>query len=310
MAMKKESIQNNSRTVDAPAEPHRSADEMNAGNEIKWLNPIGGLGDTLMLSGVLKLLHDNDPSTRFHLARRTRYASILSGHPAIDRTGHPPKNAIIQPTDYWSHEELGPDSQRAFQILARMFGLKTPVEEKLYLPIEPEDDPILYKFIPWKEKNVLIAPSSESPRKMMHPMAWHHITERLLSEGVNVMQSGRINELRIKGAYSLLGITSPRQLIALMRKCQLVITSDNFVMHAAHLTGVPAIVVWGPTDHRVYGYMEQIHLQADLSFCEFRNECIGVGFAKNYPTPCPLNEQHCMNKIPLEEIVYSAIQKL
>lgn len=295
---------------DSASESVQPAEGLNQSGEVKWLNPIGGLGDTLMLSGVLKLLYDKDPSTRFHLARRTRYASILKGHPAIDISGHPPKNAIIQPVDYWSHEELGPGTQRAFQILARMFGLETPVEEKLYLPVEPEDDPILYKFIPWKEKNVLIAPSSESPRKMMHPMAWHHITERLNAEGVNVMQSGRINELRIKGAYSLLGITTPRELIALIRKCQLVITSDNFVMHAAHLANVPAVVVWGPTDHRVYGYQEQIHLQADLDHCPFKNECIGVGFAKNYPTPCPLNEHHCMNKISPDEIVFSAIQKL
>lgn len=276
----------------------------------KWINPVGGLGDTLMLSGVLKLLHDKDPSVKFHLARRTRYASILNGHPAIAGTGHPPKDAQVLPSDYWAKEELGGGSQRAFQILARMFGLETPVEEKLYLPMEPVDDPILYKYIPWKEKNVLIAPTSESPRKMMHPMVWHHITERLVEQGVNVMQSGRIQELRIKGAYSLLGITTPRQLVALLRKCQLVITSDNFVMHAAHLAGVPAVVVWGPTDHHTYGYADQTHLQASLDHCHLRNECLGVGFSANYPTPCPLGEHHCMNKIPVEDILYAVSQKL
>ncbi|MBK7030568.1 MAG: hypothetical protein IPH45_15795 [Bacteroidales bacterium] len=275
-----------------------------------WINPVGGLGDTLMLSGVLKLVHEKDPAKRFNLARRTRYASILSGHPAIDTVGHPPKNAHVLPTDYWAKETLGPGNQRAFQVLARMFGLQTPVEEKLYLPIEPEDDPILYKFIPWKEKNVLISPSSESPRKMMHPMAWHIITEQLSARGVNVMQSGLINELRIKVAYSLLGITSPRQLIALIRKCDLVITSDNFVMHAAHLAAVPTVALWGPTNHLVYGYEEQTHLQASLDHCHLKDECLGVGFAQNYPTPCPLMENHCINRIPVEEIMYAAIQKL
>jgi ADP-heptose:LPS heptosyltransferase len=275
-----------------------------------WINPVGGLGDTLMLSGVLKLAHDKDPDVKYKLARRTRYASILRGHPAISAIGYPPKDATLMPTDYWAKEELGGGNQRAFQVLARMYGLQTPVQEKLYLPIEPEDDPILFKFIPWKEKNILIAPTSESPRKMMHPMAWHLITEKLNEMGANVMQSGRINELRIKGAYSLLGITSPRQLIALIRKCSLVITSDNFVMHAAHLAGVPAVVVWGPTDHRIYGYENQTHLQASLDHCHLRNECLGVGFGQNYPTQCPLAENHCMNKIPVEEIIFAARQRL
>jgi ADP-heptose:LPS heptosyltransferase len=276
----------------------------------RWINPIGGLGDTLMVSGVLKLLYDRDPSTRYNLARRSRYASILEGHPAIGQVGHPPKDAEIVSTDYWSKEDLGGGSQRAFQVLARSFGLPTPIEEKLYLPIEPKEDPILDKFIPWKEKNVLISPSSESPRKMMHPLAWHRITEQLNAKGVNVMQSGRVNELRIKGAYSLLGITTPRQLVAVIRKCQLVITSDNFVMHAAHLAGVPAVVVWGPTDHRTYGYAEQLHFQASTEHCSLRNECIGVGFAQNYPTACPLGPDHCINRIPVEEVIFAAFQKL
>lgn len=298
------------KTEQSEVEPQVAVESVSADSNELWINPIGGLGDTLMLSGVLKLVYDRDPSKRFNLARRTRYSSILEGHPAIGKVGHPPKDAKIIGTDYWSHETLGPGSQRAFQILARMYGLETPIEEKLYLPVEPEDDAILNKFIPWKEKNVLISPSSESPRKMMHPMAWHIIVEKLKEQGANVMQSGRMNELRIKGAYSLLGITSPRQLIALLRKCQLVITSDNFVMHAAHLTGIPTVAFWGPTDHRVYGYAEQTHLQAPLDHCDQKDACIGVGFAQNYPTPCPLGEHHCINRIPMEEILYKISQRL
>ena len=34
-----------------------------------WIDPIGGYGDILMLSGVLQQLVEEDPERRFHLVR-------------------------------------------------------------------------------------------------------------------------------------------------------------------------------------------------------------------------------------------------
>ena len=99
-----------------------------ADDGIPWINPIGGLGDTLMVSGVLKQVVDRDPSKKFHLVRRINYHGILKGHPAIGQIGFPQKNARIMDVTYWSLETLGPGLQRPYQILARAFGLGTPVE--------------------------------------------------------------------------------------------------------------------------------------------------------------------------------------
>lgn len=267
----------------------------------------------LMLSGVLKLVVDRDPSRRFHLVRRTGYTDILKGHPAIDTIGFPPPEAEIVGVDYWSMEKIGPGERRPFQILARAFGLETPVEETLYVCGDIEDDAILHEFLPWKERNVLIAPSSDSPRKTMHPSIWHRVVDYLLADGFFVMQAGRMNERHIRNAYSVLGLTTPRQLISLVRRCDAVITSDNFIMHAAHLAGTPAVALWGPTDHEVYGYPEQLHIQAPRP-CEFGldDECIGP--ARNeggrlYGTPCPHGRDNCMDRIAPES-VYDALRKL
>jgi ADP-heptose:LPS heptosyltransferase len=277
-------------------------------SEIPWINPIGGMGDTLMISGVLKLVIENDPLQRFNLVRRTSYLSILKGHPAITEIGYPPQDATIIGTDYWSKEELGPDNQRAFQILARIFGLPTPVEEQLYLPDGLEEDPLLHNLIPWGKRNILIAPFSACPRKEMHPSLWHHLVDLLHQKEDFVAQVGRLHEQHIRNAYSLLGLTTPQQLIALIRKFDVVITSDNFIMHAAHLVRVPAVVLWGPTDHRVYGYAEQTHLQAP-KMCSSEVECIGPQKGHLYQTPCPLESHHCMRQITPEDI-YGAVQNI
>lgn len=271
-------------------------------NDLQWINPVGGYGDILMLSGVLKIAHDQNPKKQYNLVRRTKYTNLLKGHPAIHEIGFPPKDAQFVNTTYWNAENYESGKFRAFQLLAESFGLETPVEEKLFLSGEMEEDSVLNKLIPWKKKNIIIAPTSDSPRKMMHPMAWHGVVERLTAEGVLVIQVGRISDLHIKGAYSLLNLTSPRQLISLIKKCNFVVSCDNFIMHAAKLVEKPAVVVWGPTKPQVYGYEEHIHVQAQLDHCQLKNECLGPRFSQNYATMCPIGQEHCMNKIPLDQI--------
>jgi len=281
-----------------------------ANNNYPWINPIGGFGDQLMLSGVLKQVIEQFPSKRFNLARRTNYLTFLKRHPAIAEVGFPPKDSEIIGVDYWSMEKLGPGNQRPFQILARRFGLTTPVEEHLYIPDPIEDDPLLYDIIPWKKRNIVIAPASDSPRKVIHPSIWHRAVQMLRSDGSLVLQVGRLGDLHIRNAYSLLGLTTPRQLFSLISRCDLVITSDNFIMHAAHLMGAPAVAIWGPTHHRVYGYPEQTHLQMPKT-CELGEdeECIGPHVnrkGKLYNTPCPHKDRHCMDKIRPVDIYKTA----
>ncbi|MFC2112028.1 glycosyltransferase family 9 protein [Bacteroidota bacterium] len=277
------------------------------GQEEYWINPIGGLGDTLMLSGVLKQHIDLHPERQFNLVRRKGYLSLLKGHPAIKQIGHPPADARLLRTDYWAAEPLGANAQRAYQVLARAFGLPTPVPESLFVPGAEELDPFIEQTIPWRKKNLVFAPFSESVRKSMHPSFWSEIIRMLAGEDEDllILQVGRVHELHIKNTYSLLGVTSPKQLIALLSKCNVVLTADNFIMHAAHLTGTPAVVLWGPTPREVYGYDEHIHIQAPLDHCPHKNECIGTRHPENYARPCPLHEDQCMNKIPAGDVCKS-----
>jgi ADP-heptose:LPS heptosyltransferase len=275
-----------------------------------WINPIGGLGDTLMLSGVLKLALDRTPSLRYDLVRRTRYSSILAGHPAIGCVGFPPADARIVRTDYWTSEPLGEGRQRAFQILARMFGLPTPIEERLYLPGEPPAHDPLLDMLPFGTREiVIIAPTSESPRKMCLLSLWERLAAWLRERGACVAQAGMGTDPAVRGSYSLLGLTTPRQLVGVLRRSALVVTVDNFVMHLAHLAEVPAVVLWGPTDPATYGYPEQVHLHDHPARCPERAECLGARHPDHYGTPCPLGPQHCTATIGLD-VVQRAVESL
>lgn len=276
-----------------------------------WINPVGGLGDMLMLSSVLKIVHDQNPDKKFRLVRRTRYPLFLRNHPAIEYIGYPPKGTknIITP-NYWDKWPMGGGKDRAFQRLAAIFGLETPVEENLWVPFEIKPDTFLDKAIPWEKKNILIAPFSDSPRKMMPPEKWEELVYMLRDEGYFVIQTGQKHEFVIKGAYSLLGATDPKQLLSLVKRCSAVVTSDSFIMHAAKLIGTPAYVVWGPTQRIVYGYDNHTHFEASLDHCDQADKCLGPHVPENYNTTCPLEKEHCMAKIDINKIIRSITSKI
>ena len=282
---------------------------MKTGNSHIWINAVGGVGDTLMLSGVLKRVNETSPLRRFNLVDRTGYRAILDGHPAIDVIGDPPPDAEILRTSYWDAEPLGPGSQRAFQILARMFGLSTPVDETLYLPGHVQQPDRWHDLLPLTQRKVLIGPTSASPRKEMPRPWWEKLVAALRERDVFVAQMGCARDPYVRGCYSLLGLTTVREAIALLPFFDLVVTSDNFLMHAAHLTARPAVVVWGPTDHRVYGYERQTHLQATP--CEeLTTRCIGPGRAQYYASDCHRNKDHCMTQITTEHALLKCFEVL
>jgi ADP-heptose:LPS heptosyltransferase len=272
-----------------------------------WINPIGGLGDTLMISSVLRHVFQAFPDRKYNLVERTKYRAILEGHPTINLIGHPPSSATFLSTDYWCHENFTKPGARAYQILATMFGLETPVEERYYVPWEPEEVPILTARIHWRPRNVIVCKSSDSPRKQMLMVKWERLVAKLSADNIGVIQVGRIRDPYIRGSRSLLGLTTPRQLVGMVRHADAVVSSDSFLMHAAHLCGVPAVVLWGPTDHRVYGYRDHTHILATVT-CDHAPSCIGTGKINTYQAICPY-EPHCMNTIEVEDI-YAAVKRL
>lgn len=276
-----------------------------------WIDPVGGLGDILMLSTALKKAYDTY-GKKFHISRRTNYTQFFIGHPAVAEIGNPPEDADIVCNDYWSRPDFNDINRKALSIVFKIFAIEADIDDKLYLAEQELDDKTnrLLSNIPWGKKTVVISFSSESPRKMMHPIKWHIIVERLLAQQCFVIQVGGYGDIPIRGAYSLLGVTTPRQVYEVVKKADLVITPDNFIMHVAKLAEKSAICLFGPTEPERYGYNGHVCLQADKSKCQFVNECLGPHVSENYSTQCPLNENHCMNSFDENKIVDIAMTLL
>lgn len=284
----------------AAARKSKTARKKDGETHTIWIEPHGGPATALMLSGVLKHVIRKYPGRRYNLIPKAGWGPILNGHPAIARAGYPPRGATIITTAWWEQGIFPKPGIRAYQVLARTFGLETPVEESLYVPWDLEDDPVLMGIVPRKDRNVLICTGSDSPRKEMTVDRWESLVTMLAKDGIGVVQAGEKKDRYVRGAYNIAGLLTPKQLISLPRHFDAVITPDSLMMHAARLCRTPAIVLWGPTDHAVQGYTGDIHLNASTP-CEHTGRCIASA------ADCPGEFARCMNTIPVKTIHSSII---
>ncbi len=110
---------------------------------------------------------------------------------------------------------------------------------------------------------VIICPGARSHIKRWVAEGFARVADRLIAEAhAQVVFSGEpdeepvinaIRELMNHPAHSAVGLTTVRQLGALMRRAALVITNDSASLHLASAVHVPTVAIFGPTDERKYG---------------------------------------------------------
>lgn len=98
------------------------------------------------------------------------------------------------------------------------------------------------------------------------------------------------------GIINLCGKTTMRELMALIKKCDVFVTNDTGPMHMASALNVPVVAIFGPTNtHRTspLGPSTIIKKEVSCSPCKHRI--------------CPLKHHDCMEKISVEE-VFEAVE--
>jgi heptosyltransferase-2 len=94
----------------------------------------------------------------------------------------------------------------------------------------------------------------------------------------------------------LSGKTSLREMMVVVKKCQLFITNDTGPMHVAHAFGVPVVAIFGPTDSHNTGPFQNmasiVRNPVSCSPCLLRH--------------CPIDHR-CMTGISVEEVVNASM---
>jgi heptosyltransferase-2 len=105
---------------------------------------------------------------------------------------------------------------------------------------------------------------------------------------------------RIKARSVVLsGATTIRELMAVVKRCRILITNDTGPMHVAAAFGVPVVAVFGPTDSRTtapYGQSRSVVREAvDCAPCLLRE--------------CPIDHR-CMTRISADRVYEVAVQQV
>jgi len=143
------------------------------------------------------------------------------------------------------------------------------------------------------QRVVVICPGARSHIKRWTTDGFARVADRLTVElGVVVIFAGEPDErpvveeilgMMARRAHSAVGVTTIRQLGALMARAQLVITNDSAALHVASAVQTPTVAIFGPTDERKYGPTSPRRRvvrrrlfcsPCEQALCRFQHECM------------------------------------
>jgi len=113
-------------------------------------------------------------------------------------------------------------------------------------------------------------------------------------------EAGEIQQWVGASAVNLAGKTDLRQLFSLLQQCQLVISNDSGIMHAATAVQTPVLGIFGSTDPQATGPMGSQHRVI------YRNEACSPCFQRT----CPLTHYACLEKILVSDVLQQVEEML
>jgi len=146
----------------------------------------------------------------------------------------------------------------------------------------------------------------EKPRTLVKgwlKSEWEKLVPILRKMGFLVWQVGISGEEKIEGCDSYLFDIDYRNVIAILDRCATWIGVDSFLSHAGHAIGKPGIVLFGPSDPKIFGHNTNLNIYHSNS-C-LHKSCLKGREAKfqwlSHEFDCESHE--CMKSITADEIV-------
>ena len=149
--------------------------------------------------------------------------------------------------------------------------------------------------------------SAEGFARVADALAEHH-DARIVLVGTPADGVSQVASLMRSEAVNLEGKTTPGQLAAILKRCDLFIGADSGVMHLAAAVGTPLVAIFGPSNHRAWGPWPRdgrhIILRADLP-C---SPCSYVRYSVGQREGC--QAMTCMKTITPEMVLKAAVELL
>lgn len=240
----------------------------------------GGLGDELMIWGVLQSFAARRPSARvtFH----SRFAEVLKQVPSTIQVI--PYDAGNLPKGSTGLGYVGKTQQSINEQMASRLGL-VPDKYPIPLPSFPTGTP--GGKYPTAGRIIVIQPvaSAWTPNKQWPLAYWTKLVEALPPD-VTVVELGQSSFFTTPPRHphfvSIAGSTSVSAYLAAISHATVFVGPPSSGMHVAHAYGVPSVIVVGGYEAPVYPYPQAIQLHTNMpcspcwlcSACPYDRACL------------------------------------
>ncbi len=273
----------------------------------------GALGDQLLITPFLRVLKKKYPKSKIIVFCRGKdHHHILKNNPNIDSLRSSsmffnPVNAILYTYKLVKFFTLSiyrymPNScgnKHAKEIVAETLDEDLNLaDETLQVCFSKKEETKAKNTISNYKKTVIINITSKSSKNTMWEInKWEEIVQRF--PNLTFIQLGTKNEEKIKGAIDLLGKTSIREAMALVKYAELFVGVNSFLAHATNAFGTRGVVIWGDTTPKVFGHSNNINIYKNLA-CSPCFDILSGG-------ECPYDNR-CTKEISVKEVEEAILQ--
>ncbi len=126
----------------------------------------------------------------------------------------------------------------------------------------------------------------------------------LMGNKKEIKRLSKLNELlRLKNVHFQDKNFNIYDSAALLKKCSLLVCNDGGLMHVAMAINLPVVSIWGPTDPKIWGYLDK------PNFTAVTNKYCPPCRKANYTLP-NCNSRKCLNGITVDEVFNQCVRLL
>ncbi len=269
----------------------------------------GGIGDGMMFSPTLRKIKQLNPSMKIYCVGGKNHREIFENSPYIDKFTISPDNSAFEgdfdkaySTNYRILEPSLNFKKHGIDIIAEeLFGIKLDEDEKrIDVFLEKEDEQFAKRVISKHKNPVILAISSQtSTNQEWDIQKWKELVSRF--DDYTFIQLGVQGEPHVMGSINMLGKTTVRQAVALVKYAKLFVGVDSFLNHATNATATPGVVLFGNSTPVIWGYKSNTNIYRGFS-CQ---PCVDK---EGGLEPC--SHKKCLNDINVDEVYYAVRAKL
>lgn len=259
---------------------------------VEW----GGWGDMVMSTALFKEIKSVNPRAKIiiHVPHKNR-VQIFENNPFVDRISVGmarhfftfflmTKLRAVYHLYYGKYRPSYFPDRTATEIMAEIVGIRLK-EKKVRIFLTEKEDFDAKSFLSQYKNPICFQAGTTGVNKFWYKDRWEDLIKQM--PDYTFIQLGRENEDPMKGAVILLGKTSFRESMALIKHSLSFVGVDSVLAHVTNAFDTPGVILFGSTTPKVWGQTNNINIYKGIrcspcidilsnSLCPYSRQCMAM----------------------------------